>query len=285
MPARLLDGTLVAAVTRKAVHEETARLAEHGVRPGLAAVIVGDDLPSRIYVRTKRKACEEAGIYTEEHALPTATTEAVILTVIARLNADPKIHGILVQLPLPGHLRTDRILDAVVPEKDVDGLHPVNAGRLFRGDPAVLPCTPAGIMALLEHYRVPLEGRRAAVVGRSYLVGKPVALLLMQHHATVTICHSRTKDLAEVCRSAEILIAAVGQPQVITAEMVRDDAVVVDVGINRLSDGRLVGDVDFERVRQKAGWLTPVPGGVGPMTVAMLLKNTLAAATRRLAPR
>ena len=281
MPARLLDGKQVAAAIREAVRRETSQLATRGVRPGLAAVIVGDDLPSHIYVRNKRKACEEAGIYAEQHVLPHDTTEAALLARIARLNTDPKIHGILLQLPLPGHLPAERILDAIVPEKDVDGLHPVNAGRLLRGDPAVVPCTPAGILALLDQFGVPLEGRHAVVVGRSYLVGKPTALLLMQQHATVTICHSRTKELAEVCRSAEVLVAALGQPQAITAEMVRDGAAVVDVGINRLSDGRLVGDVEFDRVRQKAGWLTPVPGGIGPMTIAMLLKNTLEAAKRQ----
>ena len=282
MPARLLDGKQVAAAIREAVRHETSQLATRGVRPGLAAVVVGDDLPSHIYVRNKRKACEEAGIYAEQHVLPHDTTEAALLSLVARLNTDPKIHGILLQLPLPGHLRAERILDTIVPEKDVDGLHPVNAGRLLRGDPTVVPCTPSGILALLDHFGVPLEGRHAVVVGRSYLVGKPTALLLMRQHATVTICHSRTKELAEVCRSAEILVAALGRPQAITAEMVQEGAAVVDVGINRLSDGRLVGDVEFDRARQKAGWITPVPGGVGPMTIAMLLKNTLEAAKRQL---
>jgi len=275
--AKRIDGKMIAQQVRGRIKAEVGKLPA-SIRPGLAAVLVGENPASKIYVRNKRKACEEAGIYSEEHALPETTSEAELLSLIARLNQDPKIHGILVQLPLPTQIHERRVLDAVIPEKDVDGFHYINVGKLVANEPGFVPCTPLGIIELLQASNVEMAGAHAVVLGRSNIVGKPAALLLLHRHATVTICHSKTKNLAEVCRQADILVAAIGKPEFVKKEMVKEGAVVIDVGINRLSDGRIVGDVDFEAVQEKAGAITPVPGGVGPMTIAMLLSNTLQSA-------
>ncbi len=268
-----MDGKALAARVREEVAVEVAALD----RPvGLATVLVGDDPASEVYVRSKRNACEEAGIESIHHELADATVEDDLLALVADLNADERVTGILVQLPLPDQIDEERVIRAIAPIKDVDGFHPVNAGLLLQGTPTLLPATPAGIMELLATHDVPLQGARAVVVGRSNIVGKPVSLLLLMQHATVTICHSRTRDLAAVCRGADVLVAAVGKPAAVTADMVKPGATVIDVGINRV-DGRLVGDV-AEDVREVAGLLTPVPGGVGPMTIAELLRNTVKAA-------
>ncbi len=272
---QVIDGKALAQQVRARI---AAEVASSGLRPGLAAVRVGADPASEIYVRNKRKACEAAGIYSEEHALPADTSERDLFALIARLNDDSRIHGILVQLPLPDGLCERRILDAVSPEKDVDGFHYLNVGKLVAGQAGFVPCTPLGVMELLRAANVEISGAHAVVVGRSDIVGKPVALLLLHQHATVTLCHSKTRHLAEVCRQADILVAAVGRPQVITGEMVREGAVVIDVGINRIDGGKIVGDVDFDAASKRARAITPVPGGVGPMTIAMLLSNTLQSA-------
>ncbi|MGQ9779991.1 MAG: bifunctional methylenetetrahydrofolate dehydrogenase/methenyltetrahydrofolate cyclohydrolase FolD [Bacillota bacterium] len=279
MAARIIDGKAVAARIRAEVKEKAAALSARGTTPGLAVILVGDDPASRVYVNGKKKACAELGLYSEEHALPATTTQAELLTLIERLNADPRIHGILVQLPLPEGLDEQAILAAIDPRKDVDGFHPVNMGRLLTGLPGFVPCTPAGIMELIREAGVEIRGAECVVVGRSNIVGKPVALLLLAAHGTVTICHSRTRDLGAVCRRADILVVAAGRPGLVTAEMIKPGATVIDVGINRLPDGRLVGDVDFAAASEVAGAITPVPGGVGPMTIAMLMRNTLQAAT------
>jgi len=278
MSARIMDGKAVARSIREGLKEEVEGLKKKGIHPGLAVVLVGENPASMVYVKNKGEACRSAGIYSEEHKLPEEMKEADLLRLIDQLNKDPRIHGILVQLPLPAHINKDRILASVSPEKDVDGFHEINMGRLLIGQEGLVPCTPLGIMKLLEHYHIPVEGRFAVVVGRSNIVGKPVALMLLQRNATVTICHTRTKNMGEVCRMADILIAAAGRPGMITADMIREGAVVVDVGINRLDTGKLTGDVDFESASKRAGWITPVPGGVGPMTIAMLLYNTVKAA-------
>jgi methylenetetrahydrofolate dehydrogenase (NADP+)/methenyltetrahydrofolate cyclohydrolase len=291
MTAELIDGRAVARDVRREVAEGTAELTATGTRPGLAVVLVGEDPASQVYVRMKTRACEEAGIEARDIKLPADTPQAELEVVVDELNADPDVHGILVQLPLPEGLDEKAIVERVRPEKDVDGLHPVNVGRLALGDPAAIrPCTPAGVQELLRRIGFDPEGRRAVIVGRSNLVGRPLASILLQRepfaNATVTIAHSRTRDLAAVAREAELLVAAVGRPELITADMVREGAVVIDVGVNRVEDSsadkgyRLVGDVAFDEVRTRAGWITPVPGGVGPMTIAMLLKNTLTAARR-----
>jgi methylenetetrahydrofolate dehydrogenase (NADP+)/methenyltetrahydrofolate cyclohydrolase len=268
-----MDGKALAAQVRARVAEEVA---EHGGAIGLATVLVGDDPASAIYVANKRKACEEAGIESIHHELPADTTEEELLGLVDELNADDRVTGILVQLPLPHQIDDDRVIRAIDPIKDVDGFHPVNAGFLLQGRPTLLPATPSGIMELLRAYEIPLVGANAVVVGRSNIVGKPVALLLLAEHATVTIAHSRTRELPEVLRAADVVVAAVGRAQMVTAEIVKPGATVVDVGINRV-DGKVVGDVD-EGVREVAGHVTPVPGGVGPMTIAMLLANTVRAA-------
>lgn len=273
MTATLMDGKALAGRVRQ---EVAAEVAELGRPIGLATVLVGDDPASHVYVRSKRNACEEAGIDSIHHELAATTSEDDVLALVADLNADERVTGILVQLPLPDQIDEERVIRAIAPIKDVDGFHPVNAGLLLQGTPTLLPATPAGIMELLATHDVPLQGARAVVVGRSNIVGKPVSLLLLMQHATVTICHSRTRDLAAVCREADVLVAAVGKPDAVTADMVKPGATVVDVGINRV-DGRLVGDV-AEDVREVAGLLTPVPGGVGPMTIAELLRNTVKAA-------
>ena len=281
MSARLIDGKALAQTIRERIAKDVAELqARSGVRPGLAAILVGEDPASKLYVKNKQKACDAAGIYVDEHKLSTSTTQAELLTLIEKVNADPKVHGILVQLPLPKQIDSKVILDAVDPHKDADGFHPYNMGRLVEGTAMFTPCTPKGVIKMIESTGVAIEGRRAVVVGRSNIVGKPAALLLMHRHATVTVCHSKTRDLPGVCREAEILVVAIGKAKFVTADMVRQGAVVVDVGVNRLEDGTFVGDVDFGPVSERAGWISPVPGGVGPMTIAMLLDNTLESAKR-----
>ena len=277
MAAKIIDGKALSAELRTALKPAVQQLVARGVRPGLAAIVVGDDAASRVYVRNKVRACEETGVRSESHELPARATEREILERVAALNADPRVHGILVQLPLPRGVDAERVLAAVSPAKDVDGFHADNLGLLLRGTPRFLPCTPAGILRLLEHAGVALAGRRAVVIGRSSIVGKPLALLLLQKDATVTICHSKTEHLAALAREADVLVAAAGTPRLVGAEMVKPGACVVDVGIHRGADGKLVGDVDAAAVLPIAGWLTPVPGGVGPMTVAMLVANTIRA--------
>ena len=275
MAARVIDGNAVAERVRARVRGEIEEL---GLRPGLAVVLVGDDPASAVYVRMKRKDCAEVGIESIDHDLPADTSVEDLAALLRGLNADPDVHGILLQLPLPGHLDQDELIPLIDPAKDVDGLTPANAGLLFQGrDEAMVPCTPAGVMELLDEADAELSGARAVVLGRSILVGKPMAQLLLAADATVTHCHSRTKDLAEVCSQADVLVAAAGRPGLVTGEMVREGAVVIDVGTNRTDDG-LVGDVDFESVSERAAAVTPVPGGVGPMTRAMLLANTVRAA-------
>jgi methylenetetrahydrofolate dehydrogenase (NADP+)/methenyltetrahydrofolate cyclohydrolase len=278
MTARILDGKSLAAQVRAEVKARVARLAQRGIRPGLAVVLAGDDPASRVYVRNKTRACEEVGVRSQQIDYPASVTQEELMACIRNLNVDPAVHGILVQLPLPKHLDAARALEAVSPAKDVDGFHAENTGALLAGAPRLVPCTPAGVMRLLEHAGVPVAGQRAVVIGRSNIVGKPLALLLLQKDATVTICHSKTRDLAAVAKQADILVAAIGRAKLVTAAMVKPGACVIDVGVNRLPDGSLAGDVDFSAVRDVAGWITPVPGGVGPMTIAMLLENCLKAA-------
>ncbi len=278
MAATIIDGKSLAAATRASLKSRVDALAARGLRPGLAAILAGADPASRVYVRNKVLACEETGVRFEVHEFPQDVSEAMLLERLAQLNADPQVHGILVQLPLPRQLAADRVLAAVSPAKDVDGFHAANLGALLQGRPGFVPGTPAGVMRLLEHAGVALAGKHAVIVGRSTIVGKPLALLLLQKDATVTICHSKTRDLGATTRQADILVAAVGQAKLITADMVKPGACVVDVGVNRLPDGKLAGDVDFAAVKEIAGNITPVPGGVGPMTVAMLIVNTVRAA-------
>ncbi len=283
MTATIIDGKAIAQAIRVELKGEVASLkASRGVQPGLATVLVGDDPASHVYVKTKRKACDEVGIAPFPFELPASTSQEDLLALIEDLNKNPEVHGILVQLPLPDNLDEALVLEAVDPAKDVDGFHPTNIGRLVAGTAVLLPCTPAGIIELLDRTGIPIEGAEAVVVGRSAIVGKPLALLLLHRHATVTICHTRTRDLAATARRADILVAAAGRAGVVTAEMVKPGACVIDVGINRV-EGKLVGDVDFEAARAVAGAITPVPGGVGPMTVAMLLTNTVAACRLQVA--
>ena len=281
MTARIIDGKAHAAALRAELKTAAEDLAKHGIRPGVAVVIVGDDPASRTYVRNKLKACEEAGVYSRTHEFPADAPESALIDCVHALNADPEIDGILVQLPLPPHFDAARVLAAVAPQKDVDGFHVLSAGALLVGAPGFVACTPAGIMYLLEKENIPLAGRNAVVLGRSNIVGKPMALLLLQKDATVTICHSKTPDLASHTRNADILIAAVGRLNLVGADMVKPGACVIDVGTNRTAEGKLRGDVDFDAVSKVAGSITPVPGGVGPMTVAMLVANTLRSAARR----
>ena len=277
--SELIDGKKVSEDTRAEIAKGVEELKNSsGITPGLAAVLVGEDPASEIYVRNKRKACEKVGIYSEEHKLSQETTEEELLALVEKLNNDDKIHGILVQLPLPDHINSTKILRTVTPLKDVDGFHPENVGMLVEGTPRFISCTPYGIIKMLDYYNIEIKGQEAVVVGRSNIVGKPVGMLLLHRHATVTTCHSRTRDLGEVTRRADILVAAIGRANFITADMVKDGVVVIDVGINRNEDGKLTGDVDFENVKEKASYITPVPGGVGPMTIAMLLWNTLESA-------
>ena len=280
MAAKIIDGTSLAAAVRAAVRPQVEQLVKRGVQPGLAVVLAGDHPASRAYVRSKVRACEQTGLRSEMHEFPATVEETVLLERIARLNRDARVHGILVQLPLPNQVNAARVLAAVSPAKDVDGFHTDNLGALVSGQPGFVPCTPAGVLRMLEHEQVPLAGRHAVVVGRSNIVGKPMALLLLQRDATVTICHSKTTRLGEITRQADVLVAAVGVAKLIKQDMVKPGACVIDVGMNRLADGALCGDVDFEALKTVAGWITPVPGGVGPMTVAMLVANTVRAAAQ-----
>jgi methylenetetrahydrofolate dehydrogenase (NADP+)/methenyltetrahydrofolate cyclohydrolase len=284
-PAAVLDGAAAAREIYAELKVRIAALSKAGGRPGLAAIQVGDNPASRIYLRNKVRACDEVGIYSEVHQLDAGCPEDLLVTEIGKLNRNPAVHGILLQLPLPVHFNAERAAQSVIPEKDVDGLTWPSLGALVAGRATFEPCTPAGVMALLKRSGVALEGSNAVVVGRSVIVGKPMALMLMAGGATVTVCHSRTRDLAEHTRRADILVAAIGKPRFITRDMVKPGATVIDVGINRLPDGKLAGDVDYAGVRETAGWITPVPGGVGPMTVAMLIANTVLAAERSVPAR
>jgi methylenetetrahydrofolate dehydrogenase (NADP+)/methenyltetrahydrofolate cyclohydrolase len=284
MTARIIDGKAIAQKVRDEVKAEVARFASaHGRPPGLDVVLVGEDPASVVYTRNKEKASNEAGMRGRLHRLPEGTSEAEVTALVASLSLDDAVDGILVQLPLPRHLREQRVLDAIDPRKDVDGLLPQNAGLLALGRPGLVPCTPRGCMRLLAEAGTPLSGARAVVVGRSILVGKPMAQLLLAENATVTVAHSRTRDLAALCREADVLVAAVGKARMIQGDWVKEGATVIDVGINRTADGKLVGDVDTEAAASRAAWITPVPGGVGPMTIACLLANTVSAAEARLA--
>jgi methylenetetrahydrofolate dehydrogenase (NADP+)/methenyltetrahydrofolate cyclohydrolase len=278
MSAQIIDGVALSAHLRAELKQRASALSARGRPPGLGVILVGDNPASRVYVRNKLKACAEAGIHSELVELPVTAAESVVLDRIRRLNADPSIHGILVQLPLPSQVTETKVLETIAVEKDVDGFHVQNIGSLVVGKPAFAPCTPAGCMAMLDHIGVPIEGREAVVIGRSNIVGKPMALMLLQRSATVTICTSRTLDLAGHTRRADILVVATGKPRMVTGAMIKPGAVVIDVGINRLPDGKLCGDVDFDSAKETAGWITPVPGGVGPMTITMLLSNTVQAA-------
>jgi len=305
MPARILDGAIVAERIKEAVASRVRELATEGVRPGLAAVIVGDNPASQSYVSSKVRTCQALGLHSEKYELPQETTTGELLRLVASLNDSDDIDGILVQSPLPEQIDARSIIEAIDPEKDVDGFNPVNVGRLVRGDATLVACTPAGIIELLDHYQIPIAGAQAVVVGRSDIVGKPMALLLLHRHATVTICHSRTKDLAAITRQADILVAAIGRSAMLTGEFIREGAAVVDVGQNRVTSAEqalqvfpdsegaqrleaigkrgytLVGDVEPRSAMERAGYFTPVPGGVGPLTIAMLMRNTLLAAERR----
>ena len=278
--AAIIDGKAVSAKLRQEMKGEVAALQAKGIAPGLAVVLVGEDPASQVYVRNKIRACEELGIRSQDHRLPADTTQERLLELIGELNNDPAVHGILVQLPLPKQISDQAVIAAIDPKKDVDAFHPQNVGKIVQGNYDFLPCTPAGVMALLRSTGVPVAGKECVVIGRSNIVGKPMALLMLHEHATVTICHSRTRDLAEVCRRADILIVAIGKARFVTAGMVKEGAVVIDVGMDRDENGKLCGDVDFAGVEPKAGYITPVPGGVGPMTITMLMKNTIAAAKR-----
>ena len=281
--AEIIDGKAIAADMREEIARETAALVSRGVTPGLAVVLVGEDPASRVYVSMKEKACAAAGIFSDEHKLPASTSEAELLELIARLNADERIDGILVQLPLPDHIDESKVLEAISPQKDVDGFHPYNVGRLATGNPLFQPCTPYGVMKMLERTGVELNGKEVVVIGRSNIVGKPVALMCLAEHATVTVCHSRTADLPAKVRQADVVIAAVGRPEMVKGDWIKPGAVVIDVGVNRVGEKKLVGDVDFAGAAEVAAAITPVPGGVGPMTITMLLFNTLVSAKRRAA--
>ncbi|MCL5292595.1 MAG: bifunctional methylenetetrahydrofolate dehydrogenase/methenyltetrahydrofolate cyclohydrolase FolD [Actinobacteria bacterium] len=281
MSAAIIDGKRISSEVKEELASEVAALKEREIVPGLAVVLVGENPASKVYVANKEKACAELGINSVKHELPAPTLEDELLSLVERLNASPDIDGVLVQLPLPDHIDEKRVLEAIDPDKDVDGFHPINVGRLVVGERGFRPATPSGIIELLNRSGVELKGKEAVVVGRSNIVGKPVALMLLEKHATVTVCHSRTRDLAEVCRRAEVLVVAIGKARMITADMIRPGAVVIDVGVNRLENGKLAGDVDFDGAMGIASAITPVPGGVGPMTIAMLMVNTVEAAKRR----
>lgn len=281
MAAKIIDGKALAARIRARIAEDVTRLSARGVTPGLAVVLVGDDPASQIYVRGKTRACAEAGVKAFDHRLGADTSEATLLELVSRLNADPNVDGILVQIPLPKGIDERKVLRLVDPQKDVDGFHPSNLGLLMVGEPRFVACTPFGVMKLLEEAGTELRGARAVVIGRSNIVGKPVAALLLAANATVTVCHSKTKDLADEVSRADVVVAALGRPHAIRGAWIKEGATVIDVGTNRLENGKLVGDVEFEPASARAAAITPVPGGVGPMTIAMLLENTLLAATRR----
>ncbi|CAM4231253.1 bifunctional methylenetetrahydrofolate dehydrogenase/methenyltetrahydrofolate cyclohydrolase FolD [Paenibacillus tarimensis] len=280
MSAQRIEGKAISDQIREELKRETAELAAEGIKPGLAVVLVGEDDASQVYVGNKEKACQQMGFHSEVHRLPASTTQQELLDLVASLNASSAVHGILVQLPLPSHIDEKAVIDAINAEKDVDGFHPVNTGNLVIGDDSLLPCTPAGCIELIKRSGVSIAGKHAVVIGRSNIVGKPVAMLLLREHATVTICHSRTEGMAEIAKQADILVVAIGKAKAIDSRYIKPGAVVIDVGINRLEDGKLAGDVDYADAVQTAGYITPVPGGVGPMTITMLLKNTLKAAKR-----
>ena len=280
MPAQLLDGVALSKKIRMEITARAAIVTAKGTRPGLAVIVVGDNPASAVYVRNKVKACEDVGFHSALERYEAGMSEEVLLARIAALNADPAIHGILVQLPLPAHIASERVLEAIAPHKDVDGFHVANAGALMVGAPEFKPCTPYGCMKLLESIEYPLRGARAVIVGASNIVGKPMAMLLLQAGATVTICNSKTRDLAHHTKDADVLVVATGKPKMITGDMVKSGSVVIDVGINRLPDGKMCGDVDFDTAKYIADWITPVPGGVGPMTITMLIMNTLEAAEK-----
>ena len=282
MSAKIIYGKAIAAYIGEQAAADAALCLRAGRSPCLAVIIVGEDPASQVYVRNKKRACEESGITSLEYALPADTPEEKLLSLIGRLNADSTVDGILCQLPLPNRINEDTVTGAIAPEKDVDGFHPVNVGKMLTGKDCFLPCTPAGVIEMLKYEGIPIAGRHAVVVGRSNIVGKPAAALLLRENATVTVCHSRTEDLRRITRDADILVAAVGKPGFITADMLKPGCAVIDVGINRLPDGSLAGDVDFAPAREAAGFITPVPGGVGPMTIAMLMKNTVISCQKRL---
>ncbi|MBQ7084123.1 MAG: bifunctional methylenetetrahydrofolate dehydrogenase/methenyltetrahydrofolate cyclohydrolase FolD [Anaerotignum sp.] len=278
MKAQLIDGKLISAEIKAEAAEEAAALKAQGIEPCLAVVLVGDNSASKVYVSNKQKACEAVGIKSVSHVLPGETTEEELLNLIDELNADKSVHGILVQMPVPKHIDDRKVIMAISPDKDVDCFHPVNVGYLHTGAKGFLPCTPAGIIELIKRSGHSIEGKNCVIIGRSNIVGKPVAMLLMQENGTVTICHSKTKDLAGICRGADIIVSATGKVDTVTADMVKEGAIIIDVGMNRNAEGKLCGDVDFENVKEVAGAITPVPGGVGPMTIAMLMKNCNTAA-------
>ena len=278
MKAQLIDGKLISAEIKAEAAEEAAALKAQGIEPCLAVVLVGDNSASKVYVSNKQKACEAVGIKSVSHVLPGETTEEELLKLIDELNADKSVHGILVQMPVPKHIDDRKVITAISPDKDVDCFHPVNVGYLHTGAKGFLPCTPAGIIELIKRSGHSIEGKNCVIIGRSNIVGKPVAMLLMQENGTVTICHSKTKDLAGICRGADIIVSATGKVNTVTADMVKEGAIIIDVGMNRNAEGKLCGDVDFENVKEVAGAITPVPGGVGPMTIAMLMKNCNTAA-------
>lgn len=284
MPATIIDGKQVAASIRRELADEVAELKlKHNLVPGLGVILVGDDPASHSYVKGKEKAAEEIGIYSRTLRVPATTSEAEVLAMVEDFNRDPKVHGILCQLPLPSHINENAVIYAIDPKKDVDGFHPVNIGKMHMGEECFLPCTPHGVLELIQRTGVELKGKNAVVVGRSNIVGKPAAMLLLSQHATVTVCHSRTADLGAECRRGDVLVAAVGRARMITGDMIKPGAVVIDVGVNRIETGKLVGDVDFDAALEVASAITPVPGGVGPMTITMLMKNTVIAARRTLA--
>ena len=276
--AKIIDGAAFSAAYREKMKTKIAELEERGIVPGLAVVLVGDNSASKVYVRNKTKACKSLGIYSEQHDLPAETDSPTLLALIEKLNNDDKIHGILVQMPLPAHLDENKVIAAISPEKDVDAFHRQNVGAIMIGEYSFLPCTPAGIIELIKSTGVEISGSNCVVVGRSNIVGKPMSMLLLHENATVTICHSRTRNLAEVCRNADILVCAIGRTKFFTKEFIKPGAVVIDVGMNRDENGKLCGDVDFADCEATAGWITPVPGGVGPMTITMLMKNTVTSA-------
>ena len=280
--AKIIDGKLISAQIREEIAQKVVEYNKKtGKLPGLAVIIVGEDPASQVYVRNKKKACEQVGFYSRVYELPASSTQGELNDLVEKLNSDEQIHGILVQLPLPKHLNEEEVLLKIDPKKDVDAFHPYNVGMITIGNPGFLPCTPAGVMQLLIRSGIEISGKECVVVGRSNIVGKPMALLLLAANGTVTVCHSRTRDLAEVCRRADILVAAIGKADFFTGDMIKEGAVVIDVGMNRRADGKLTGDVNFAEVEPKASYITPVPGGVGPMTITMLLKNTLTAAKNK----
>ena len=286
MAAKRIDGKVISAYIKERAAKEAAQVAlTLGRKPCLAVIIVGENPASKVYVNNKKKACEACGITSLEYALPELTSERELLDLIGTLNRDDAVDGILCQLPLPGHISEEKVIEAISPEKDVDGFHPVNVGKMLTGGDGFLPCTPAGLIEMLKYENIPIEGKRCVVIGRSNIVGKPAAILMQRENATVTVCHSKTRNLKEILLQADIIVASVGKPHFLTADMVKPGAVVLDVGINRLPDKTLVGDAEFAEVAEVASYITPVPGGVGPMTVAMLMKNTVAAACRRAAAR